>query len=524
VNARRWAIAIFFGMAGLLAILQANRFVLTNDEGILLEPARWMAQGARPYVDFFGYMSPGSYWIQTALFWLLGMSFWVGRVPVIFDLSLQCALLFWLTQRISSQRAGWAAALIFGGFQMADPAFLTAQHRWDSGTLALMSVCVALRIPSKRGLAAAGVLLAMAAWCTPSMVLAGVAMGLWLLFSAERRSWFVPFLGGIAAVTAGAVGWLAWEGALTNFVKQMLWLQKNYSAVNVMPYGSVLGGYAKIFEDAQGADYFLRLIFVGCLALPAILPPLGLLMWGVAHLRGKVPEDLRPAIALLLLLTPALVVTAFPRADLFHLALVSVLPYALVAAAFARFVTLRAGAIVAFTMIPLALLFSANNVISFSASQRVATPVGTLRMKDDLALEMRNVMAQVRPGQSLFVHSYLPILYFVTQAKNPTGYPYLVPGMMTAEDEANALKDLQARPPQWFLYLPLTPAEFQRVLPSGKNVNPRFDKLETWLEQNYRPLQQPEVSVGGYRLWERRPDVSGLTLSLKPGLTLLLKH
>src|SRR4051812_46533094 len=105
----------------LLAVLQGNRFLLTNDEGILLNPAQQVASGARPYVDFFGYMSPGSYWIQAAWFKAIGVSFWAGRIPVVLDFSLQCALLFWLTARLASRRAALAAVIVFAGFQIADP-------------------------------------------------------------------------------------------------------------------------------------------------------------------------------------------------------------------------------------------------------------------------------------------------------------------------------------------------------------------------------------------------------------------
>ncbi len=62
----RPAVLVFFAVLALLAILQGSRFLLTNDEGIMLEPAQRVAAGAHPYVDFFGYMSPGSYWIQAA--------------------------------------------------------------------------------------------------------------------------------------------------------------------------------------------------------------------------------------------------------------------------------------------------------------------------------------------------------------------------------------------------------------------------------------------------------------------------
>ena len=47
-------------------------------------------------------MSPGSYWLQALVFRLLGVSLWTGRLIVIFDFALQCALVFWLAAQLAS--------------------------------------------------------------------------------------------------------------------------------------------------------------------------------------------------------------------------------------------------------------------------------------------------------------------------------------------------------------------------------------------------------------------------------------
>ena len=500
---KRLAILIFFAVAALLLAVQGNRFILTNDEGILLDPAQKVAAGARPYVDFFGYMSPGSYWIQGALFKLFGVSLWVGRIPVILDFSLQCALLFWLTARLASQRAALAAVVIFTGFQIADPSFLTAQHRWDSSTLALAGLCVALRFPSKRGLAASGALHAAAAWCTPSIALVGAAQALWLIWSAERRRWLLPFFSGVAAVTALAAAGLAAQGSLLAFCRQLLWLQRNYANVNWMPYGSVIGGYGRLFTDSSALEKFLRGIFVFCLALPAILPPVALLLWGFVYRRRQAPDDSQPEVLLLSLAVIAFALSAFPRADLFHLALVAALPSALAAAALARLLPVGAGAMVAFTLLPLAVLFSWNNISAAFAVQSFSSPAGNLRVPSNLAPDMAKLLTQVRAGDTLFVHPYLPILYFVTQGRNPTRFAFFNPGMMTRADEAEALSALQAHPPEWLLYMSLSDQEFRRVFPNSGGASSRFVSLETWLKQNYAPFDQHPVSIGGYRLYRR---------------------
>jgi 4-amino-4-deoxy-L-arabinose transferase-like glycosyltransferase len=516
----RMAVLVFLAAATLLLALNGNRFVLTNDEGILLEPARQMAAGARPYVDFFGYMSPGSYWLQAALFRLFGVSLSVARIPVIFGLSLQCALLFWLTAGLASCRAALAAAVVFFGFQIADPSFLTAQHRWDSSTLALAGLCLAVAFVERQArwvLAASGALLAAAAWCTPSVALAGIAQAVWLAATRERRKALMPFTTGVLAVTAAAVGWLAWTGTLPAFLHQMLWLQRNYGEVNVMPYGSVIGGYARLLADAAGLEKFLRFIFVACLALPAVLPPLAALVWGFLFWRKSVPPKSKSAIQLLLLATAGMVASTFPRADLFHLGFVAALPYVLAAAALAQFLSVRTGAIVAFTMIPLAALFGLNDITGSLSAHAVSSPVGAIRVAPNLALEVEKLLAEVHPGQTLFVYPYSPIQYFITQTRNPTRFSYLAPGMMTGQEEAEVLAQLQSQPPQWLLYLPLDREEFLRVFPHATNLSGHFSTLESWLTQHYRPVEQPAVNLGGYRLWRRveiaPPDA--LTLRLR---------
>src|SRR5256885_8222053 len=103
----RWrAVLIFCGMFCLLMVLFGNRLVLsTADEGIYLEGAQRLLQGQKLYVDFFGYMSPGSYWAQALSFRLFGVTMTAGRIPVLIYFSINCALLYWLAARLSSPAA-----------------------------------------------------------------------------------------------------------------------------------------------------------------------------------------------------------------------------------------------------------------------------------------------------------------------------------------------------------------------------------------------------------------------------------
>jgi hypothetical protein len=141
--------------------------------------------------------------------------------------------------------------------------------------------------------------------------------------------------------------------------------------------------------------------------------------------------------------------------------------------------------------------------------------VGTIRVAADLAPDVEQLLRTVHPGETMFVYPYMPVHYFVTEARNPTRFSFLAPGMMTGREEAEALAELQAQPPTWLMYMPLTQEEFLRVFPNAGGLNWRFEKLEAWVEQNYQPLEQPAVNVRGYRLWRRTAGVDALTLGLR---------
>jgi len=500
----RIAVAIFLATAALLLAMHGQRMVLTNDEGILLESAQRMVAGERIYVDFFGYMSPGSYWLQELVFRLFGFALWTGRLIVILDFAAQSALVYWLVARLSSWRAAAAVTLTFAGFQVADPAFLTSAHRWDSATLALAGMCTGVGAGDRKlRWATSGALMAAAAWCTPSMAIVAAVIAGWLVVSRERRGRLAPFLGGAGVVGLAGVAALAATGSLMPFIAQMAWLRQNYGASNFFPYGSIIGGYRRLFEGTNGfLDLPIRALLVTCVALPALLPPASAGLAGLALWRGQ-PGEQRNVMVLSILTVTGLVITVFPRADVMHLAFIAALPYALVGSALASLLPKRAATVMAMVSVLLAAMFASNFVRGWWETVQVSSPTGILRISRDQAPVVSRLMQAVRPGDSLFVYPYMPVQYFLTQARNPTRYPYLQPGMMTPAQETEALAELEAAPPEWLLHMRLSRKEFLRVFRSGTSLDWRFPTIEAWMEKNYEPVENPPVSVGGYRLWRR---------------------
>jgi len=504
----RIALAIFAAVTGLLLAVHGQRVVMTNDEGIILESAQRMVSGARIYVDFFGYMSPGSYWLQALVFRFLGVSLWTGRLIVILDFAAQCALVYWLAARLASWRVAVAVTLTFFGFQVADPAFLTSAHRWDSATLALAGLCLAVRAldnPSWWRWAASGSALGAAVWCTPSMAIVAAVASAWLAISPQRRKNLIPWIGGIALAGIAGVLLLVWTGSFSAFFTQMAWLRQNYSGVNVLPYGSIIGGYGALLEGSQSlAETTIRLMLVACVALPAILPPLAIILGGAALYRGT-PRLRRDALVLLLASVAGMALTVFPRADVMHLAFVAALPYVLAACAIASLLPARAASWLALASIAMSMVFASNYVRGWQDSARVLSPAGGLRVSNQQAPEIERLLREVRVGDTLFVYPYMPMQYFLTQTQNPTRYSYLMPGMMTRSQAAEALNELEVRPPEWLLYMQASRQDFLRVFPNGAGLDWRFADLEAWMQSHYRPVEDPGVNIGGYRLWRRSP-------------------
>ena len=244
-------------MAAVLLAMHGQRMVLTNDEGIVLESAQRMAAGGRIYVDFFGYMSPGSYWMQALVFRLLGVALWTGRLIVILDFALQCALVYWLAARLVILARGDRGDAHLRGISGGRPGVPhlgapLGQRDVRAGGIVPGGERAGEDSTRRWRWAASGAALAAAAWCTPSMAIVAVVVALWLAVSRERRGNLIPLLAGAAAIGLAGIVALVSTGSLGAFFAQMAWLRQNYSGVNVLPYGSIIGGYRALLEGSHG--------------------------------------------------------------------------------------------------------------------------------------------------------------------------------------------------------------------------------------------------------------------------------
>ena len=513
VGLRHQTLLVFACAFAALMLLQGNLFVVANDEGLTLESAQRVLAGQLPYVDFFGHASPGSYWLQAAIFKLLGVSIWTARLGVIADVSLLVALLYWFVARYAGRSAAIVATPLFFIFEIADPVFITIQHRWNSCALSFLSIMLALAGAGKPfwWWTSAGVAAAYAALCTPTIGLVPLLTLAWLICEPPLRRHLAPFATGLAVVALPAFAYMSASGMLTGgryggYLGHLSFMSYNYAEVNAMPYGAVIGGFGPLFADVSGGELVVRVLLLLCITLPATLPLAGGLGWTVWAWQDKSPVS-RPAALYLLTCLGAYVAYSFPRVDLTHLAFFAAFTYALAIVWMVRTLPRRALAGVGLFFGVWAIGFAMTRVMETLRSESLLTPVGTVRVNAQLRPDLEALLASTRPGQTAYVHPYNPLLYFITQTRDPSSFSFLAPGMMKDREEAAVLDDLNARPPQWVLYHKLSREEFLRVFPGGARLNHRYPKIENWIERTYRPARKL-TALSGYDLWKLEPPLT----------------
>lgn len=482
---------VFLCAFAYLGWLAASRFVLAlNDEGIYLDGGLRLLHGQIPYRDFFSLTGPGTFVLEAASLRIFGTTLAAGRMPVVLDIAVLTACLFWLVSRLSSQVSAVLASFTFLAFVTLGDTAVVANHRWDSGAWAMLAVtlifavserAVSERAPlekSKLMTFAAGVAIGIAAWCTPPVALAVVALGVCLVAYRATRGLSIAYLGGVALALSAGLIWIISKGALPAMLDSLLWSASNYSGANRVWYGSVTGGYANLLHGSSGFDTAMTIGLLGFLTFPATLPFLSAIwLWK------------RPSMSVVLLLATgfALILSTYPRWDLNHLTWISAPFYALAAALIARTSFKKPVAVI--------VLIAAGACLMVGIQQRLRestriTSVGSVHGKQADLDVLTMIQSRVKPSDTLFVFPYRPLLYFVTGAHNPTRYSFLQPGMFSDNDEVEALSELRAHPPRWVFYTHVPPEAYLRIWPGSDPRRLQMAGIEDFLKENYEGTEQ----------------------------------
>jgi hypothetical protein len=489
----RRACIVFLCAFAYLGWLAASRFVLAlSDEGIYLDGGLRVLHGQMPYKDFFSLTGPGAFALEAVCFRVLGTNLAAGRMPVLWDIAIMTACLFWLVSKLSNQLAAALASFTYFAFVTLGETAVVANHRWDSSAwavFALTLIVAATEDPadkrSKAIACIAGIAAGIAAWCTPPVALAAVALGVCLVAYRAVRRLFAAYAGGVAVALAAGLFWIASNGALLAMINSFRWSATNYSGPNRTWYGAVMGGYANLIRGTSPADVVMTILLVMFLTLPATLPFLSAIwLWK------------RPCMSVVILLATgaALILSTYPRWDLVHLTWVSAPFYVLVAPLAARSVYKKPIALIA--------LMVAASCCLVSIQERLreitrVTSIGTVHGKQGDVNVLEAVQARVKPSDTVFAFPMRPMLYFATGAHNPTRYSFLQPGMFSDKDEREALSELRAHPPRWVFYTDVPSELYLRIWPGSDPGRLKMSRIEDFLKENYRETEQ----WADFRLW-----------------------
>ena len=484
----RRASVVFLCTLAYLAWLAASRFVFVmNDEGIYLDGALRMFHGQMPYRDFFSITGPGTFALVASSFHLFGVTLFAARMPVVLDIAIIAACLFWLTSKLSDSKAAIFAVLIYLPFATFVETAVVVNHRWDSAAWIILAVTLILGAFSKWTGFAAGIAAGIAAWCTPTVALAVVALAVCIFFQRSRAGDLVAchahlwmYCSGVALMFAGGVIWLATTHTLQPMLDSLLWSSSNYVGANRTWYAAVPGGYANLLHGSA-IETGIGAVILAFFTLPATLP-----LFSALWLWKRPPQS----VIILLSVGAALVLSAYPRWDLNHLTWVAAPFYALTAAWLARFPPPAARKIVAGTV-----LFAASLCFAVILQQRLkeSTELSSLgsihgRPADLIALE--KLQARIAPSDTLFVFPDRPLLYFIPGAQNPTRYAFLQPGMASEQDQAETVRELHARPPRWIIYAHVSARDILLTWPSTDPRRLEMPAIESFLREHYRRAEQ----------------------------------
>ena len=495
---------VFLCTIAYLGWLAASRFVLVmNDEGIYLDGGLRLLRGEMPYRDFFTITGPGTFALIAASFRVFGTTILAARIPVVWDIGIITACLFWLAAKLSNSMTAALAAFIYVTFSTPVETAVVANHRWDSGawailagTLIIVATEAASEAASKNSSAGtpsarfsgatgfgAGIAAGIAAWCTPPVALAVAALGACLVIYHATRRLFVMYASGVAVAFAAGAIWIIRTGALRAMLDSLLWSSSNYLGANRTWYGSVTDGYANLLRGTSAGEAANTILLLAFFTLPATLP-----LFSATWL-WKRPSR---TVVILLTLGFALILSTYPRWDLNHLTWVSAPFYALAAGLIAR----SSSKMVSVLRKPLAViaLVVAGACVAMSVQQRLheaarVTSVGNVHGRPEDLDVLATVQARVKPSDTLFVFPYRPLLYFVTGAHNPTRYSFLQPGMFSDKEEAEALSELRAHPPRLVFYSYMSPEAYLRIWPASDRRRLQMTGLETFLRENYQETE-----------------------------------
>jgi len=121
-----------------------------------------------------------------------------------------------------------------------------------------------------------------------------------------------------------------------------------------------------------------------------------------------------------------------------------------------------------------------------NARHTLNTRRGTLKgMQPDAIIEY--VQRNVPAGETMLVYPYLPLYYYLTATFSPSRYEYLQPGLHTAEQVHELIKEVEADQTRMILFEPSFREKALNVFPAtSTDVLTQQDPMADYIESHYK--------------------------------------
>jgi hypothetical protein len=518
VNRLERAVPLMVFFACLAYLFIPLRFSsLEPDEGIVLQGAERVLHGQVPYLDFFSFYTPGSFYFLALWLRIFGDSFAVARASIAFAGAICSVVTYLLARRVCT--VGMAvfvsvlATIAGSGFR-----FLVL-HNWYSTLLSCLAVYAALRF-LENGKAVWAFL---CAWCASLTFLfeqskgAGICVGLALGVAILHFSGRMPRLNKahINAIALGFAGpllltfaYFSAHNATGIMVRCWIWPLNHYTQANHVPYGFqnwTDNARAAIFHSGPLWTRVVKFLAVSPNLVIPVLPliALGLLLYLVTQVwRGK---TLSPRAEYYILvcstLSGLLASVVITRADILHFVYLAPFLYVVLAWILggsdlgSRWLHVLRPYLSLYVAIAFGLLGMAILLQATGARNRIETRRGVITTggKDSV---LEYVQSHVEAENHFLVYPYLPLYNYLTATLSPSGYDYFQPGMNTRKQSLQIVASLESPPAKAVLFEPWFAEKIANSWPGTPLGAIADDPVGDYISRNYRVCQLLSSSDG----------------------------
>jgi hypothetical protein len=446
------AIALLIALALAIACPRFRSGLDIRDEGFLAYGAERVAQGQIPNRDFESLQPPGSFYTAAAIFKLFGTSLVSLRI---FGLTLYVTipiLAYAIIRRMTGPVLAFAGAIptLILGIPYFNFVPFAVWQGITATTAAALLILLATDYGRPRLALLSGIF-------TGASLLLRQDQGVYLIISIVA---YIAILRKIAvdpasksSTTKLALGWIvgialvllpcailwAVEGALPAMFRQLVLAPlTTYAKTSSAPFPR----FSLLTSPAQ--DVLINLFY--CVPFVVILCVIGLRRQ--VRKRGWSLRETRLAFATIW--SALFFCQAITRSDLSHL-LITLVPFFVMCAW--AWNALHAGLAwhISNACAVAALLWTAAPAVfpETAGEQKVDLPRAGVFAKGGAALAafVRSVQSQVPPNRPILCLPYQPMLYFLSQRRNPTRWNYLWPGDQSPEDHQTLIDEARHDPP-----------------------------------------------------------------------------